>query len=62
MVIEPKTTPLNSLGKCIFGAGVAAAIFILTEAGAKFDAEIFSLLVMNAAVPLLNKLPLKREA
>ncbi len=55
MVIEPKTTPLGSFGKYIFGAGVAAFIFILTEIGARFDVELFSLLVMNATVPLLKK-------
>ena len=62
MVIEPKTTPLNYLGKYLFGAGLAAVIFILTETGAKFDVELLSLLVMNAAAPLLNRLPLKRDA
>lgn len=56
MVIEPKTTPLNPAAKYLFGAGTAALIFILTEAGVRFDVELFSLLVMNAAVPLLNKL------
>ena len=60
MVIEPKTTPLKPLGKYFFGAGIAVLIFILTEAGVKFDAELFSLLAMNTAVPLLNKIPLKR--
>lgn len=59
MVIEPKTTPLRPLGKYLFGAGGAALIFILTEAGVKFDAELFSLLVMNATVPLLNKISIK---
>jgi len=57
MVIEPKTTPLNRIGKYIFGAGAAALIFILTQAGARFDVELFSLLAVNAAVPLLNKIP-----
>ena len=60
MIIEPKTTPINSLGKYIFGAGTAAFIFILTEIGAKFDVELLSLLVMNVTVPLLNKLSLKK--
>lgn len=60
MVIEPKTTPINSLGKYIFGAGVGMLIFILTGAGVKFDVELFSLLVMNTAVPFLNKLSLTK--
>ena len=55
MIIEPKTTPTGLMGKLIFGTGIAILIFILTEAGAKFDVELFSLLVMNAAVPLLNR-------
>jgi len=60
MVIEPKTTPINYLGRYIFGAGLAAFIFILTEVGAKFDVELLSLLVMNITVPLLNKMSLKK--
>ena len=60
MVIEPKTTPLKTIGKYLFGAGTAALIFILTEAGVKFDVELFSLLAMNITVPLLNKLSSKQ--
>jgi len=60
MVIEPKTTPLKTMGKYLFGAGTAALIFILTEAGVKFDVELFSLLAMNVTVPLLNKLSSKQ--
>jgi Na+-translocating ferredoxin:NAD+ oxidoreductase RnfD subunit len=56
MLIEPKTTPFKTIGKYLFGAGTAAFIFILTEAGVKFDVELFSLLVMNISVSLLNKL------
>jgi Na+-translocating ferredoxin:NAD+ oxidoreductase RnfD subunit len=57
MVIEPKTTPMRPRGKLIFGAAAAGLIFLLTEIGVRFDAELFSLLVVNAAVPLLNKIP-----
>jgi len=60
MVIEPKTTPMGPIGKLLFGAGVAVLIFILTAVGARFDVELFSLLAMNIAVPLLNKLPQKK--
>ena len=56
MLIEPKSTPVKTAGKYLFGAGVAGIIFILTQFGVKFDAELCSLLVMNSAVPLLNKL------
>jgi len=57
MVIEPKTTPIKPWGKYFFGAGVAGLIFILTGLGVKFDAELFSLLIMNITVPILNKIP-----
>jgi len=57
MLIEPKTTPIKPLGKMIFGGGVAVLIFILTEAGVKFDAELGALLIFNLTVPFLNKMP-----
>ncbi len=56
MLIEPQTSPLKRRGKLIFGAGVGILVFILTGAGAKFDVELGSLLALNLAVPLLNKL------
>ncbi|MEW6076055.1 MAG: RnfABCDGE type electron transport complex subunit D [Candidatus Omnitrophota bacterium] len=62
MVIEPKTTPVTTAGKLVFGAGVAFLVFILTELGARFDVELFGLLGMNAAVPALNHLLRKKEA
>ena len=60
MLIEPKTTPIKATAKFIFGSGVAALIFILTEAGLKYDVELLSLLIMNGTVPLLNKLPYRQ--
>jgi Na+-translocating ferredoxin:NAD+ oxidoreductase RnfD subunit len=60
MVIEPRTTPLKSTGKLIFGVAVASLIFIFTEMGVKFDAELCALLIANISVPLLNKIPERR--
>lgn len=57
MMIEPKTTPVKPRGKFIFGMGVAVLIFILTEIGVRFDAELSSLLILNLFAPLLNKIP-----
>ena len=56
MLIEPKTTPIRKAGKILFGGIVALVIFIFTEAGLGFDVELLSLLIGNAAVPLLNRL------
>ncbi len=61
MVIEPKTTPVKTAGKYLFGAGAAVLIFVLTQVGAKFDVELFSLLAMNTMLPLLSTLKLKKE-
>lgn len=57
MMIEPKTTPVKKRGKFIFGTGLAVLIFILTEFGIRFDAELVSLLILNLFAPLLNKIP-----
>ena len=61
MVIEPNTTPVNFLGKIVFGTLLAAVIFVFTQAGVRFDAELCSLLILNATVPVLNKLNLVKK-
>lgn len=61
MVIEPKTTPIKPAQKFIFGASLAGLIFVLTEIGARFDVGLFSLLVMNATVPLFENFTAKKE-
>jgi Na+-translocating ferredoxin:NAD+ oxidoreductase RnfD subunit len=61
MLIEPKTVPVKMAGKYVFGAGAAALVFVLTQTGIRVDAELLSLLVVNASVPLLNKLEFKRK-
>ncbi len=55
MLIEPKTTPIENKGKMVFGSSVAVLVFILTLCGVRFDAELFSLLILNLFVPSLNK-------
>lgn len=56
MLIEPKTTPITRKGKVVFGVAVVILVFILTASRVKFDAELLSLLVVNAFSLLLNKL------
>jgi Na+-translocating ferredoxin:NAD+ oxidoreductase RnfD subunit len=60
MLIEPKTTPVTRKGKVVFGAAVAILVFILTAiltaSRVKFEAELLSLLAVNAFSLLLNKL------
>jgi len=57
MLIEPKTTPPTRWPKVAFGAGVAFLIFVLTEWGFRYEPELFALLILNALVPFLNKIP-----
>jgi Na+-translocating ferredoxin:NAD+ oxidoreductase RnfD subunit len=60
MVVEPKTSPAKGVWQIIFGAGVAVLIFILTESGARFDVELFSLLIFNAAAGFMQRLAFNR--
>lgn len=55
MIIEPKTSPVKPVAQIIFGAGIAVLIFVFTEFGVKFDAELFSLLVLNLGTVLFLK-------
>ncbi|MEI6631286.1 MAG: RnfABCDGE type electron transport complex subunit D [bacterium] len=57
MLVEPKTTPLKTNLKIIFGAAVAGLIFILSNLRIRFDAELASLLFLNLFVLFLNRLP-----
>jgi len=61
MLIEPKTTPITKLGKIIFGILVGVTIFILTQIGIRFDAELASLLLANTMVVFLNNLKTKKK-
>ncbi|HAJ57061.1 MAG TPA: hypothetical protein DCL35_04750 [Candidatus Omnitrophica bacterium] len=56
MLIEPKTTPAAKKGKIVFGIAVAILVFIFMQFRVKFDAEILSLLAVNAFAPLLNRI------
>ena len=62
MLIEPKTTPIKPLAKLIFGILVACLIFILIQVQVRFDVELAALLILNLFVPLLHKIPERREA
>lgn len=57
MLIEPKTTPPTLGPKIVFGAGAALLVFLFTEWGFRYEPELFALLVLNALVPFLNKIP-----
>jgi len=48
------TAPSTGLGKLLFGAGIAALTFIIRIWGAYPEGVGFSILLMNAAVPLMD--------
>jgi H+/Na+-translocating ferredoxin:NAD+ oxidoreductase subunit D len=48
------TAPSTGLGKLIFGAGVAALTFVIRTWGAYPEGIGFAILLMNAAVPLID--------
>lgn len=56
MLIEPKTTPVTTWGKYLFGFGAAALIFIFNLFAFHFDIDLCALLILNLFVPLLNKI------
>lgn len=57
MLIEPKTTPINTYGKYLFGFGVALLAFVFTIMQFPYDIDICTLLIFNLFVPFFNKIP-----
>ena len=54
MATDPFTTPVSSLGKLLFGAGIGLLAILIRNLGA-YPEEIFlAVLVMNGLTPLIN--------
>jgi electron transport complex protein RnfD len=62
MATDMVTSPMTRKGQLIFGAGVGLLTIIIREWGAYPEGVSFAILLMNATVPLLNKLKPKRFA
>jgi electron transport complex protein RnfD len=60
MATDMVTSPMTVKGQLIFGAGVGLLTIIIREWGAYPEGVSFAILIMNATVPLLNKLKPKR--
>jgi electron transport complex protein RnfD len=56
MVTDYVTSPVTSKGKIIFGAGVGIIAMLIRKFGTYPEGVCFAILIMNAAVPFLNKL------
>lgn len=52
---DPVSSPLTPLGKFIFGAGTGALVLMIRALSGYPEGVMFSILLMNAVVPLINR-------
>ena len=55
MATDMVTSPMTSKGMLIFGVGIGVLVVIIRLFGAYPEGVSFAILIMNAAVPLINK-------
>ncbi len=56
MATDYATTPVTAYGRIVFGAGCGLITFLIREFGGLPEGVMFSILIMNAITPFLNKL------
>ena len=56
MATDYVTSPFSSRGKIIFGAGIGIISILIRKYGAYPEGVCYAILIMNAAVPFLNKI------
>jgi electron transport complex protein RnfD len=60
MVSDYVTSPLSASGKIIFGFGAGLITVLIRQLGNYPEGIAFAILIMNAVVPFLNRLLLKK--
>ena len=55
MATDYVTSPMSTLGGCIYGAGIGIITMLIRYFGAYPEGVSFAILIMNAFVPLINK-------
>ena len=60
MATDYVTSPMTGLGKILFGIGIGLIVMVIRTWGAYPEGMSFAILIMNACVPLLNKIRPKR--
>lgn len=60
MATDYVTSPMTPWGKIIFGIGIGLIVMVIRTWGAYPEGMSFAILIMNACVPLLNKIRPKR--
>ncbi|MBO5137103.1 MAG: RnfABCDGE type electron transport complex subunit D [Spirochaetaceae bacterium] len=56
MVTDYATTPVTKGGRVVFGAGCGLITFLIRQFGGYPEGVMFSILIMNALTPFLNKI------
>ena len=56
MATDYVTSPMTAWGKIIFGIGIGLIVMVIRTWGAYPEGMSFAILIMNACVPLLNKI------
>ena len=60
MATDYVTSPMTDCGKIIFGIGIGIIVMVIRTWGAYPEGMSFAILIMNACVPLLNKISPRR--
>lgn len=60
MATDYVTSPMTGWGKIIFGVGIGLIVMVIRTWGAYPEGMSFAILIMNATVPLLNKIRPRR--
>jgi electron transport complex protein RnfD len=56
VVTDPVTSPDSDIGLYVFGIGVGSLTFVIRSVGAYPDGFAFAILLMNAVVPLIDRM------
>ena len=60
MATDYVTSPVTNLGKIVFGAGIGIIVCVIRIWGSYPEGMSFAIVIMNALVPLIDKLCYKR--
>ncbi len=60
MVTDYATTPVTKPGRIVFGAGCGLITFLIRRFGGYPEGVMFSILIMNAVTPFLNRLTVRK--
>jgi electron transport complex protein RnfD len=56
MATDPVTSPITQRGCWVYGVGIGLLVVIIREFGGLPEGVMYSILLMNAATPLINRI------